>query len=43
MEGDENGKIEQMGGWLKSKYQVKKAMKTIEENAKGLYLLMSSM
>jgi hypothetical protein len=36
MEADENGKIDRMGGWLTSTYQVKKAMKKVEEHAKGV-------
>jgi hypothetical protein len=33
MEADENGRIKRMGGLLTSKYQVKKAMKNVEQHA----------
>jgi hypothetical protein len=36
IEADENGKIKRMGGWLTSTYMVKKAMKKVEEHAKGV-------
>jgi hypothetical protein len=31
-----NGKIDRMGGWLCSTYQLKKSMKQVEEHAKGV-------
>jgi hypothetical protein len=39
MEANENGRVKQMGRFLASKYQVKKAMQIIEEHASGLYTL----
>jgi hypothetical protein len=36
MEADEHGKIDRMSGWLCSTYQLKKAMKNVEEHAKGV-------
>jgi hypothetical protein len=36
MEADENGRVKRMGGYLTSKYQVRKAMSLIEEHAKGV-------
>jgi hypothetical protein len=36
MKADENHKINRMGGWLCSTYQLKKAMKKVKEHAKGV-------
>jgi hypothetical protein len=36
MEADEHGKIKRMGGWLASKYQVMKAMTSVETHAKDV-------
>jgi hypothetical protein len=36
MEAEENGKIDRMGGWLCSTYQLRKLMKMVEEHAKGV-------
>jgi hypothetical protein len=35
-EKNKDGNIERMGGWLTSKYQVRKAMSIVEEDAKGI-------